>query len=208
MDVNQAIQTRRSVRKYLDRPVTREMILEILEAANLAPTATNRQPWEFIVANRAFIDRLEGTLAEAFRERVAGVGETQMRSAIRGLSLPEDPSGDQLKGLGTFYRTLGGAPVLIGVLIPKATDPWVAKNNVCDAAAAIENLLLAAWDQGLGTCWMAGPLKGRYDAIASFLGVPADRELLAIIPLGYPAHQPARPPKKDVATKTRWLGFD
>ncbi len=97
---------------------------------------------------------------------------------------------------------------MIGVLIPRATDPWVAKNNVCDAAAAIENLLLAAWDRGLGTCWMSGPLKGRYDAIAAFLGVPEDRELLAIIPLGYPAHQPARPPKRDVATKVKWLGYE
>jgi nitroreductase len=208
MDVNQAIQTRRSVRKYLNRPVSKAVILEILEAANLAPSATNRQPWEFVVANRLHIDRLEGVLAEAFRERVAGVGETQMRAAIRELSMPEDAAGDTLKGLGTFYRTLGGAPVLIGVLIPRATDPWVAKNNVCDAAAAIENLLLAAWDRGLGTCWMSGPLKGRYDAIASFLGVPEDRELLAIIPLGYPAHQPARPPKRDIATKVKWLGYD
>jgi nitroreductase len=131
-----------------------------------------------------------------------------MRSAIQDLSLPEADARDRLKGLGTFYRTLGGAPVLVGVLIPKEQDPWVAKNNICDAAAAIENLLLAAWDKGLGTCWMSGPLKGRYDAIASFLGVAPDRELLAIIPLGYPAHEPVRPPKKDVDAKTCWLGFD
>jgi nitroreductase len=206
MEVMQAIHTRRSVRKYLERPVAREIILEILEAANLAPTATNRQPWEFIVADRSAIKRLEATFGEAFRARVAGVGEAQMRTAIRELSLPEDEP-DRLKGLGTFYRTLGGAPVLIGVLIPAAEkDPWVWKNNICDAAAAIENLLLAAWDKGLGTCWMSGPLKGSYDAIASFLGVPEGKELLAIIPLGYPGHQPVRPPKKDVTAKTRWLG--
>jgi nitroreductase len=208
MELNQAIQTRRSVRKYLDRPVPKEVVIEILEAANLAPSATNRQPWEFIVASRAYINRLEGILEEAFRARVAFVGEEQMRVVIRELSMPEDAAGDRVKGLGTFYRTLGGAPVLVGVLIPKAADPWVAKNNVCDAAAAIENLLLAAWDRGLGTCWMTGPLKGRYDAIASFLGVPEDRELLAIVPLGYPAHQPVRPPKKDIATKVRWLGYE
>lgn len=208
MDLMQAIQTRRSVRKYLDRPVEREVVREILDAANLAPTATNRQPWEFIVAHRSYFDRMEGTLAEAFHERVAGAGEEKMRSAIQELSLPEDDARDRLKRLGTFYRTLGGAPVLVGVLIPKEQDSWVAKNNICDASAAIENLLLAAWGMGLGTCWMTGPLKGRYDAIASFLGVPPDRELLAIIPLGYPSHKPARPPKKDVAAKTRWLGFD
>jgi nitroreductase len=208
MDVNQAIQTRRSVRKYQDRPVPRDLVLEVLEAANLAPSATNRQPWEFVVAGRSHIDRLEGILAEAFRERVSGVGEAQMRAAIRELSMPEEAAGDRLTGLGTFYRTLGGAPVLIGVVVPRSADPWVAKNNVCDASAAIENLLLAAWARGLGTCWMTGPLKGRYDAIAAFLGVPADRELLAIIPLGYPAHRPARPPRKDLAAKIRWLGYD
>ncbi len=208
MEVLQAIHTRRSVRKFLDRLVPKDVLIEILEAANLAPSATNRQPWEFLVADGETIRRLEGTLAEAFRERVAGVGEAAMRRAIQGLSLPEEDGGDRLQGLGTFYRTMGGAPVLIGVVIPREKDPWLWKNNICDAAAAIENLLIAAWDKGLGTCWMTGPLKGRYDTIAAFLGVPADRELLSIIPLGYPAHQPVCPPKKDVLTKTRWLGFE
>jgi len=55
---------------------------------------------------------------------------------------------------------------------------------------------------------MAGPLKARADVIATFLGVPPDRELVAIVTLGYPDHQPPMPPKKDVAKKTRWLGFD
>jgi nitroreductase len=84
----------------------------------------------------------------------------------------------------------------------------VWKNNLSDAAAAIENLLLAAWDKGLGTCWMTGPLKGRAEMIAAFLAVPQDRELVAIVTLGYPDHQPAMPPKKDIAQKTRWIGFD
>jgi hypothetical protein len=55
---------------------------------------------------------------------------------------------------------------------------------------------------------MTGPLKGRADMIAAFLEVPPDRELVAIITLGYPDHQPAMPPKKDIAQKTRWIGFD
>jgi len=60
----------------------------------------------------------------------------------------------------------------------------------------------------LGTCWMTGPLKARAVEIAAFLGVPQELELVAIITLGYPDHQPPMPPKKDVARKTRWLGFD
>jgi nitroreductase len=208
MDVKTAIQTRRSVRKYKNTPLPKELVLELLEAANLAPSATNRQPWEFVVVHRSYLDRLEATLKDAFHERVGGVGEEAMRRAIKDLSLPEEESGDRLNALGTFYRTLGGAPVAIGVCLPREKDPWVSKNNISDSAAAIENLLLAAWDKGLGTCWMTGPLKGRGDMIAAFLGVPPDRELVAIVTLGYPDHQPPMPPKKDVALKTRWLGFD
>ncbi|HSO63132.1 MAG TPA: nitroreductase family protein [Desulfobacterales bacterium] len=208
MEVKTAIHTRRSVRKYKSTPVPKELVLELLEAANLAPSATNRQPWEFVVVHRSYLDRLEEVLKEAFSERVASVSEDVMRRAIKDLSLPEDDSGDRLKGLGTFYRTLGGAPIAIGVCLPREKDPWVWKNNISDAAAAIENLLLAAWDKGLGTCWMTGPLKGRADVIAASLAVPQDRELVAIVTLGYPDHQPAMPPKKDIAQKTRWLGFD
>lgn len=208
MDVKTAIRTRRSVRKYKTTPVPKEIVLELLEAANLAPSATNRQPWEFVVVSRSYLDRLEDILKEAFRERVAGVSEEAMRQAIKDLSLPEEESGDRLKSLGRFYRTLGGAPVAVGVCLPRENDPWVWKNNISDSAAAIENLLLAAWDKGFGTCWMAGPLKARADVIANFLGVPPDRELVAIVTLGYPDHQPPMPPKKDVAKKTRWLGFD
>jgi nitroreductase len=208
MDVQTAIRTRRSVRRYRNTPVSREVIHELLEAANLAPSATNRQPWEFVVVHRSYLDRFEDTLKEAFRERVASVSEEAMRQAIKDLSLPEDPSGDKLKALGAFYRTLGGAPVAIGVGLPREKDPWVWKNNICDAAAAIENLLLAAWDKGLGTCWMTGPLKARADTIAALLGVPQDRELAAIVTVGYPDHQPPMPPKKDVARKTRWIGFE
>lgn len=208
MDLKTAIHTRRSVRKYKSTPVPKELVLEILESANLAPSATNRQPWEFVVVHRSYLDRLEEILKEAFRERVAGVSEEAMRRAIKELSLPEDGSGDRLKGLGTFYRTLGGAPIAIGVCLPREKDPWVWKNNLNDSAAAIENLMLAAWDKGLGTCWLTGPLKARADQIAAFLEVPQDRELVAIVALGYPDHQPPMPPKKDVAQKTRWLGFD
>lgn len=208
MDVKTAIRTRRSVRKYKNTSVPKELVLELLEAANLAPSATNRQPWEFVVVHRSYLDKLEQTLQEAFRERVASVGEEAMRRAITDTSIPEDESGDKLKGLGTFYRTLGGAPIAIGVLLPREKDPWVIKNNISDSAAAIENLLLAAWDKGLGTCWMTGPLKGGGDMIASFLEIPEDRELVAIVPLGYPDHQPPMPPKKDVSRKTRWMGFD
>ena len=208
MEVKEAIRTRRSVRKYTSKALPKELILELLEAANLAPTATNRQPWEFVVVHRSYVDQLDQTLREAFDERVAGVGETAFRHAIEDLSIPLDESKDKLKGIGRFYRTLGGAPVAILVCLPRETDPWMGKNNISDASAAIENLLLAAWDKGLGTCWLTGPLRNRAEMIASFFDIPEDREIAAIVSLGYPDHQPAMPPKQPVHKKVRWIGFD
>ena len=120
MEVKEAIKTRRSVRKYKAKSVSKETILELLGAANLAPSATNRQPWEFVVVHRSYLDRLDQILREAFTERVASVSEGTMRQAIKELSIPVDESGDKLKGLGYFYRTLGNAPVAIISLAPNS----------------------------------------------------------------------------------------
>lgn len=154
MDVKDAISTRRSIRKYKKDSVSKDTILQLLKAANLAPSATNRQPWEFVVIHRSYLDRLDQVLRKAFAERVAGVSEEAMRQAVRDLPIPVDDTGDKLKGLGNFYRTLGGAPVAILVTIPKEEDLWTLQNSISDASAAIENLLLAAWDKGLGTSWL------------------------------------------------------
>jgi nitroreductase len=208
MDVQEAIRTRRSVRRYKSQEVSKEIILDLLKAAGLAPTATNRQPWEFVVIHRSYLDRLDKVLSEAFAERVSSVGEDYMRKAVKGISFPDDESHDKVKALGHFYRTLGGAPVAIVVCVPKDEDPWIWKNNISDASAATENLILAAWDQGLGTCWLTGPLKARAEAIASLLNIADDREIVAIVALGYPGHHPTMPPKHDIAKKIRWIGFD
>ena len=85
-------------------------------------------------------DRLDQMLSEAFTERVASVGEDIVREAIKDLPIPVDEGGDKLKGLGSFYRTFGGAPVAIVVSVPKDDDPWIWKNYISDASAAIENI--------------------------------------------------------------------
>ncbi|NQT54728.1 MAG: nitroreductase family protein [Desulfobacteraceae bacterium] len=119
MEVKEAIRTRRSVRRYKSTPVPRETVERLLEAANLAPSATNRQPWEFVVVHRSYLDQLDQVLRTAFTERVESVSEDVMRQAIKDLPIPVDESGDKLKGLGHFYRTLGGAPIAIVVCVPR-----------------------------------------------------------------------------------------
>jgi nitroreductase len=66
MDALQAIKTRRSIRKFLDKPVPKEMVRELLEAAMFAPSAGNEQPWQFIVIdNRALLDAIPRICATA-----------------------------------------------------------------------------------------------------------------------------------------------
>jgi nitroreductase len=205
MELMEVIRTRRSIRKMKSDPIDRDTVHEILEAANSAPSASNRQCWEFVVVERPYLERMQKTLADSFRQRVEEVTETAYRNGLVDLPIPTDPSGDKVAGLGEFYRTLGGAPLAVIITVPRTKDPWAMYNNLKDGSAAMENLLLAAWDKGLGTCWMTGPLKHKQAEILDLLGLPGDREIIGIAPIGRPDHRPPAPPKVDVKSKTRWL---
>ncbi|MEM2088210.1 MAG: nitroreductase family protein [Thermoproteota archaeon] len=151
MDVFEAIRTRRSIRSYLDKPVEKEKLLRILEAARLAPSAVNRQPWEFIVVTDPKI-------------------KEKLKSAY-----PRD----------WFYS----APVII-VACVSPSKAWVRKDGEeywkVDVAIAMQNLILAAWAEGLGTCWI-----GAFDEyeVKKNLGIPQDMRVVVMTPLGYPAEE-------------------
>ncbi|MCX6089493.1 MAG: nitroreductase family protein [Candidatus Atribacteria bacterium] len=79
------------------------------------------------------------------------------------------------------------APVLIAVFCRKS------KYFLEDGSAATENILLAAWAIGLGSCWVAGDKKPYVDLVRDTLSVPVDYTLVSLIPLGYPVEQPSTP---------------
>lgn len=207
MELMDAIKTRRSIRRYKQDPISKETILQILELANLAPTAGNTQPWEFLVLHRSVLDQLAGIIEMAMEDRIKTLTEDGMRKRLKDLPIPTDESGDKVKGLKKFCRLLGQAPVALIVYADKPEDPWAYKNIVEDVSAAFENLVLAAWDEGLGTCWMTGPLQKGEEGIKKFLGLSEAQEIIAMTPLGIPAQIPWMPPKKDIRSKIRWLGF-
>lgn len=207
MNVIETIKTRRSIRKFKPDPIPKTRIIELLEAANLAPTAGNKQPWEFLVVARRELDKLAEKLDNTFKLRLEEVGEDVFEEKLKELPIQEF-NGSKVKGLRNFYKSLGGAPVAIIAYTKKEIDPWKWSCNVQDVSAAIENLILAAWFHGIGTCWMTGPLHKGAEALKAYFRLPEDREILAIIPLGYPAEKPTMPPKKDVLAKVKWIGFD
>ena len=157
MEFFDLIKKRYSVRAYQSKPVEEEKLQKILEAANLAPTAANRQPFKIIVIH------------------------------TRGKE-------SDLKRI--YHRDwFSQAPLVIGICAEKS-KAWSRMDNKnyadVDATIAMDHLILAATDLGLGTCWIAA-----FDpkAAKEILSLPDDVEPLAFTPLGYPADE-WRPKKR------------
>jgi nitroreductase len=140
MDVFDAARTMLAVRRYRRKPVPESVIHKILEAGRLTGSATNRQPWHFIVV--------------------------------------QDPV--TLRELGTIARTgphVARAPLAIVVATEKS------RFAVSDASRAIQSMLLTAWGEGVGSNWVG---FGGLDGVKRLLDIPAELDVLAILPFGYP----------------------
>ncbi len=191
MDLYDAIHGRRSHRRYRPEMPPREVLARVIEAALWAPSGTNAQPWEITV--------LAGQPRDEF-VALASQALDQLMPILRKAEVPE--KGQKL--VTQLFKNLGGAPVVIAVTIFKNPDDPINMANLQSGAALMQNLLLAAHAEGLGTCWMTGVLFVEQELL-KFLGKP-DRQLLAITPIGYSAKEPPVPPRKD--REVRWLGFE
>ena len=146
MDVFEAIQKRKSTRAYEKTPVPEETVKKILDAARLAPSAMNRQPWHFIV--------------------------------VTGSEKREELS------KGVFAKFLAETPVVIVACgDTKASPDWC----LIDVAIAMENMVLAATAEGLGTCWV-----GSFDEnqVRALLKIPENLKVIALLAVGYPREKP------------------
>ena len=169
MEFSDLIRKRYSVRAYASRPVEEEKLQRVLEAARLAPTAANRQPFQILILTTA------GREAELRR----------------------------IYGRDWFVQ----APLVLCMCAIPA-DGWVRMDGKIytdvDAAIAMDHLVLAATDVGLGTCWIAAfnPAEAR-----EVLGLPAGVEPVAFTPLGYAADEPRPKDRKalsDLVRHERW----
>ncbi len=177
MEVLEAIQTRRSIRHYQDRPVDERTVEMVLEAARWAPSWANTQCWRFIVVRESGIKiRLADTLRSHSEAGAKNAADEAMRNApVVVVACAE------LGKSGYFH----GEP---------STDKgdWY----MFDVALAMQNLVLAAHSLGLGTVYL-----GLFDArkAADILQVPEGFCVVAMTPLGYPDRQPNPRPRKELA---------
>jgi len=215
MDLAEVIKSRRSIRAFDSKMPSRVLISECLEAATWAPSATNRQPWEFVVLTGTALDEVNriisdnfalrmndrdafGNTPEPLRSRQQEIMETLMRVAAEdGI----DPGEVFEKSLRFF-----DAPVAVYFVTYKSKDEQYRLST----AAAVENFLLAAHARGLGTCWLTVTVICQED-IKKHLEIGDDKELLAGVALGYALAEcrlnTFQRKRESLDTITRWLGF-
>jgi F420 biosynthesis protein FbiB-like protein len=178
-----AIHERRSLRRYQDKPVAREVIEHLIDAGIWAPSAHNRQPWRFAIL-QSF-----GT-----KEKLARAMGTRLRSDLERDNVPVELIETDVS---RSYDRLTSAPVLILIclsLLDMDVYTDVQRNHneyimaVQSTAMAGQNILLAAHASGLGACWMCAPLFCP-DLVQETLELPDDWQPQGIISVGYPAQE-------------------
>ena len=189
MDLHDAIKGRRSVRKFKESPVEKELIEDIFETALWAPSGMNRQNWKFFVLTGERMEELVSISSTSFE---------YLEPELQKLFADKPKI---VEATRNFFNRLGEAPVVVCAYFePANIEDVTSFQNV---AAAIQNLLLVAYARGLGSCWMTGPVYVA-EKINSFLGIE-NMTLVAIIPMGYPDETPKVPPRRP--ERVVYLGF-
>ena len=180
MPVSAAIARRVSCRAYQPTPVPEAHLMQILEAARLAPSACNQQPWRFAVVRDADL-----------RRRIVEEGFLPGAKMTWALDAPVHV----VIGMERSFVTHRLGPQVSGV-----DYPWV------DIGIAGEHLVLAATELGLGTCWI-GWIRPR--VLAKIVGWPASVKPVVVITVGYASDaEPAQLPasrRRPLAELVRWL---
>jgi nitroreductase len=178
--VRDAIARRVSCRTYQSKPVPEAQVMQVLEAARLAPSACNQQPWRFAVVRD--LDLRRCIVEDSF---LPGIKMTWALDAPVHVVI----------GMERSFVTHRLAASVSGVDYP-----------CVDIGIAGEHLVLAATDLGLGTCWI-GWIKPR--VVARIVGWPASVKPAVVITVGYPCDpDTATPPasrRKPLAALVRWL---
>lgn len=197
MDVVEAIGARRSIRRFTDKTVPRVLVERLLEAAIKAPSGKNLQPWSFVVLEGEKKNRVAGILAETVRQVKAAGGPTG--SGEGSAKIIRQAPVTILIFDRLWNPQEDGEP---GIETATGSRPW----NLVDIqsiGAAIQNLLLAAQEAGLGTLWICDVFFA-YHEISRFVG-RANQALVAAVSLGYAGETPEPRPRQPWREMTEWL---
>jgi nitroreductase len=205
-ELGELIKSRRSIRAWQPKTVSESVILQAIELATYAPNAGNQQNWRFYVVTNP--------------KTISAIADGVQKSADEMAAWPEAAQfGDTAMNMfkrSSFFRS---APALIAVAASQYASPaeqimalrekvdpkaksmreWrnIANSKIQSVSSAIAYLLLVLHQMGLGAVWMTGPIQAK-GAIENIIKVPAGSDIVALIPVGYPAENPALKERKAV----------
>lgn len=198
MDLMEGIQKRSSIRAFTDKPVPREIIMDILNIACRAPSAMNTQPWEFVVITGEKLNRLRAAIVEKLKAGAPIVPDhlvvgwpdkgvykdrqiTLAKQLFQAMDIPREDKEKRAWWLERGFRFFD-APAAIII----ATDKVLGEAGpLLDLGAVMQNICLAALPFGLGTCIEdQGVLYP--DVVREHTGLSSNKRLMIAIALGYP----------------------
>lgn len=185
MEILEAIRQRRSIKRFTDRPVRREQIETLIDAAVHAPNHRMTQPWRFYVmgpvARRAYGEALGRRKAKRVEDAAAA-------------KLVEEKVASEHEGL----------PAMIAVTTRLDADPEIREEDYAATMMAIQNVQLAALALGLGVHIKTGAVMEDPAARAA-VGVAEGERIIATLHLGGPAEDPSPKPRAAASEKMVWL---
>jgi len=204
-ELSQLIKSRRSIRAWEDKPVPEDLLMQAIELATWAPNGANAQVWFFYIVLDKKIIQAIADASQTSRENMSSWPEMASSPPMRppqGGTAPPPPR----------RSPLGNAPAMILVGHRKRENPmnkilaerakvderaaqmleWSTSlnPNIQSMSAGIAYLLLVLHQMGLGATWMTGPLSLSKGDVEKIINAPPDIDILAMIPVGYPADKP------------------
>ena len=192
-----AIYDRRSIRKFSDKPVSKEDITDIIQSGVKAPSSKNRQPWKYIVIQ----GKAKEEMLKVFRR---GIEREENESAL----LPQ--SKQHIAAAKYTVDIMAEAPTIVFVVnslgksILAELTPEEHIYEICNIqsiSASIQNMLLAATEKGIGSLWICD-IYFAYAELCEWLG--SDGQLIAAIAFGYPNEFPKERPRQKIEDLVEW----
>ncbi len=192
-----AIYARRSIRKFLDKPISKKDITDIIQSGMKAPSSKNRQPWKYIVIQ----GNAKEEMIKVFRQ---GIEREENENTL----LPQ--SKQHIAAAKYTVDIMAEAPIIVfvvnelgkSILVELTPEEHIYEIcNIQSISASIENMLLTATEKGIGSLWICD-IYFAYSELCEWLN--SDGQLIAAVAFGYPNEFPKERPRKRIEDIVEW----
>jgi len=201
LELDEAIEKRRSIRGYTKDPVPKELIKELMEAARKAPSATNRQSWRFLIVQD---DDMKNRLQEGITQHFVANAPLIIVCCLDRHAFTRqliEKRVEELIDANVMSREV--ANMLYQRKLPqKVEETGIPVSAYLDLGIAVEHIVLKATSLGLGSCWVR---MFDQERVSEILSLPLEITPVVLLPVGYPAENPSMRPR--ISMEEIILGF-